>query len=409
MNLTQFFASDAVALPVGGFDEKRETFDVFLREVFDRYLVQMQDIADPALLDICAGIKRSLEVTTLLCDQIISSLVHHLAGRASLAYQEFDDVLANKDVDVISLSALLREANIRHLDTISLKGGQAFLEASTRPIMYRMRVPNSPVPNGLSREEIFHVPFELRHLVHNQRYSNAGLPCLYLGSSTWVCWEELGRPDLDKVFVSLFRFAEDVSVLDFHLPPMEAWARYQQVQKALKEPPSPYRKSPLVFLETYGPHFIQDYIRLWPLIAACAVKRSTPGSFHPQYIIPQMLLQWVCSEEKVDGIRYFSTRSTWQGCTHANLAFPTRNIKHTGRCSHLQKKFWLTNPLPWSILREINKHTDGLDPTLVNHEARINVAEGFPIEYKLTGFYEAECKLMNLEIEHRTISKMVMP
>jgi hypothetical protein len=407
MKLTEFFASGAVALPVGGFDEKKETFDAFLRTVFDKYLVQMQNIVDPDFPQICSDINRSREVTTLLCDQITSSLVHHLAGRASMAYQEFDEVLGNKDVDVISLSASLGEATIRHPDVIELKGGAAFLESSTRPIMYRMRVPNGPVPNGLSREEIFHPPFDQRHLVHNQRYSNAGLPCLYLGSSTWVCWEELGRPDLDKVFVSLFRFAEDVSVLDFSLPPMEAWNKYKQVQEALRTP-NPYRKKSLEFLATYGPHFVQDYVRLWPLIAACSVKRSAPGSFHPQYIIPQMLLQWVCSAKKVDGIRYFSTRSARQGFTHANLAFPTRIIKHKGRCSHLQKKFTLTNPIPWSILREITRRTP-LDSTLVNYETRIEVAEGFPIEYKLTGFFEAERTLMTLEIEHPAISRMAEP
>ena len=49
-----------------------------------------------------------------------------------------------------------------------------------------------------TKEEMFHIPYELRHKVTNQRYSVSGLPCLYLGSSTYLCWEELERPDYLK-------------------------------------------------------------------------------------------------------------------------------------------------------------------------------------------------------------------
>lgn len=32
------------------------------------------------------------------------------------------------------------------------------------------------------------------------------------------------------------------------------------------------------------------------------------GPFVPEFIIPQLLLQWVAQEEQIDGIRYFSVR-----------------------------------------------------------------------------------------------------
>ena len=48
------------------------------------------------------------------------------------------------------------------------------------------------------KEEMFHIPFNKRYLVGNQRFSISGLPCLYLGGSPYVCWEELGRPDFQK-------------------------------------------------------------------------------------------------------------------------------------------------------------------------------------------------------------------
>ena len=49
-----------------------------------------------------------------------------------------------------------------------------------------------------SKDEMFHIPYEKRNLVGNQRFSLSGLPCLYLGGSSYICWEELGRKDLSS-------------------------------------------------------------------------------------------------------------------------------------------------------------------------------------------------------------------
>ena len=46
-----------------------------------------------------------------------------------------------------------------------------------------------------TKDEMFHIPYDKRNLVGNQRYSLFGLPCLYLGGSSYICWEELGRKD----------------------------------------------------------------------------------------------------------------------------------------------------------------------------------------------------------------------
>lgn len=91
---------------------------------------------------------------------------------------------------------------------------------------YRIRCDRSEfkIPQ---RGDIFHVPFEKRRLVGNQRYSIAGLPCLYLGSSIWICWEELGRPPLDSVWVSRFRIVKQASVLDFQFPPHHVWRLFE--------------------------------------------------------------------------------------------------------------------------------------------------------------------------------------
>ena len=60
MNLTEFFESDDVTLPVGGFEERKETFDTFLRRFFDIYLLQVKDLIDPRYPDICTTVRKFL-------------------------------------------------------------------------------------------------------------------------------------------------------------------------------------------------------------------------------------------------------------------------------------------------------------------------------------------------------------
>jgi hypothetical protein len=108
-----------------------------------------------------------------------------------------------------------------------------------------------------------------------------------------------------------------------------------------------------------------------------------------------MLLQWVCDEQKVDGIRYFSTRTPRGGFPYYNFAFPARVIKSEGRCAHLQKKFTLTDPISWSILREINL-PGFVDAGATNWKTHVTLTKELPFTYSQTGFYLAEQTLKYL-------------
>jgi hypothetical protein len=39
----------------------------------------------------------------------------------------------------------------------------------------------------------------------------------------------------------------------------------------------------------------------WPLIAACSIKVKNPGAnFKPEYVVPQLILQWITDETRID-------------------------------------------------------------------------------------------------------------
>src|SRR5208283_3256688 len=89
----------------------------------------------------------------------------------------------------------------------------------------------------------------------------------------------------------------------------------------------------------------------WPLIAACSVRVKYPDNpFIPEYVLSQLLLQWIRNESNFDGIRYFSSRiSQYVDSPEpaANYVFPVRTKPPTGFCEGLSSKFVLSRPMAW--------------------------------------------------------------
>lgn len=189
-----------------------------------------------------------------------------------------------------------------------------------------------------SKEEMFHIPFDKRFLIGNQRYSVSGMPCLYLGGSPYVCWEELDRPDLNKCNFSIFKNNEIVYVYDLCIP--------------------------LVFKSL-------DDIRRTAIILACSIP-ANPDSKHKfkePYILPQCIFQAIIdkhynagewfAEDTIYGIRYYSTHyltgktdiysidSNNENEMHrmVNYVFPSLSNSPKGLSKPLQRAFDYSAPI----------------------------------------------------------------
>jgi len=149
------------------------------------------------------------------------------------------------------------------------------------------------------RSELFHIPFSLRQNVQSYRYSIAGLPCLYLGGSAYVCWEELNKPNFNDVYISQYLLQKEVKLIDFGIRPAYIAAHLLETQK------------------TNMKGLIVSVILFWPLIFACSIKKKYKNTpFVYEYILPQLILQWVTHNTDIDGIRYFSTNVMHYGFPH---------------------------------------------------------------------------------------------
>ena len=198
---------------------------------------------------------------------------------------------------------------------------------------------------NLSREELFHISFSDRRKVSSKRFSIPGLPCLYLGSSTYVCWEELGRQDINKTHFSRFVIPDPkkVSIINLSTTQNQILSFLERFRTETQEDSNTYKAAVSVGVSR---------AILWPLILACSIRafdRKLP--FIPEYVLPQLLLQYVTSENRFDGISYLSTNVEPESIDDSkciNFVFPAKEVDGE-YCAHLASLFHLTRPIPWDL------------------------------------------------------------
>lgn len=334
-----------------------------LRDRFDNYLDRIRKFQGSGPTE---GYLRN-EISSLehVCYKIIESLDEYLSGNAGSAYGKFEELM-NIPIINNNIPKLVR----------SLKG---FLNFDDK--LYRVRCSNHELSE---RKDMFHIPFHLRHLVGTQRYSIAGLPCLYLGTSIYVCWQEMGKPDLNKMYISRYECLneESVNVINFSYS-----------LETLKK--TEFENLFFNFDDEHDDNIeIQKaYIVMYPLLMACSYNRAFNGSsFNIEYIIPNLLLQWISKEKSnVSGISYFSTKTPQlrHSKIGINFVFPPErtSVKLNGICSKLRGYFHLTKPISWQLINTIDS-TEKSD--IESMECFNNVDEGFVKHYKMTKFYKVE-------------------
>lgn len=220
---------------------------------------------------------------------------------------------------------------------------------SQRPL-FRVRKSDRPLS---TRKDIFHIPFNQRHLVRAQRYSVAGLPCLYLGTSLYICWREMDKPDFDKLYISSFiTDKEDDKSLLLNL---SADFLYKTRLFKKKNAPKP--------IEKYSTSTMLSYLALWPLILACNyLKKHNDASFIQEYIIPNLLMQWISRDinnNNIIGIAYRSTKlpANTDSRKGINVVLPPKaryeDIKGYDFCPVLSDKFKFTPPVSWQVLKTL--------------------------------------------------------
>ena len=363
MTNADIFKSDIMSFPI---ERNTDNFFAFQKKVFSDY----NETLDSFTGKMAQSIIPIRPLINSLCDGIILSLEAYLNGDTIKAYNLLANTLEQVEPMLEKRKGVVKSKVIKDPEEF-----------------YRARIGNGKL---YARNEMFHIPFEKRHLVSSQRYSLPGVPCLYLSNSTYLCWEELGKPDFDKLQFSRFDLSEsDLNFLDLNVTNQALWFLGFDKDGELIEK---------MF------YLLMRFLITWPLRAAVSnILKIKDASFKPEYVIPQLLLQWVVNNETFDGIRFFSTKSTGivpiiHYGNMANLVIPIKKGSESGICEELKNKIPLTSPISYEYASIIN-------PQLVNEkieEENINVNmkplylrfhEDFTPHYSNTKFGQLEVLL----------------
>lgn len=334
-----------------------------LESRFENFMDRIDKFKDEGVVE-SFFFKRKEEMRNV-CRQIVEALDEYLTGSAGRAYSKIEGVF---ELPIISehLNYLVHDMTSYALSDKSL---------------YRVRYSESDLRE---RRELFHIPFDMRHRVGTQRYSIAGLPCLYLGTSLYVCWQEMGKPDLNKLFLSRFKVNRNCKVLNFAYS-LET-LKYQGVEE--------------FFIWDEDKNDVNlniAYVVFFPLLMACSYNRNYgKASFHVEYVIPNLLLQWISKEKsKVSGISYNSTKTKQlrHNKVGVNFVFPpnTETTISKDFCPDLSSSFHLSKPVSWQVLDTINRIPKAQNADFPPID---EIELGFVENYKLTKFFEFE-QLLN--------------
>ncbi len=273
-----------------------------------------------------------MDLVERICFDSVDAVYLSYRGLPAAAYEKIKD----------ALDVLLGNKPYKNSETLSSN----LIKEIKGENFFRMRKESDNwLKKEVGREGMFHIPLNLRNIVQTQRYSVPGFPCLYLGKHIRGCWEELGRPNLSDCLVSRFYCPPEkmFKVLDLQIPSKESWYKEYKVENGIIED---WKK-------------LKNTIVTFPLIIASTFRSKRGSAYKPEYIVPQLILQYVKEyayeknrikskkEREIYGVAYTSVNVPEKHNDiveqYCNYVLPIIDIK-SKYCSKLQDLFKLSDP-----------------------------------------------------------------
>lgn len=245
-----------------------------------------------------------------------SAIEKYYDGKPASAYQKIKKLLIHS-----KYSTHLSDA---YQGFLLIKDFRAYNELH----WYRLR--ELTAEEGINPEPslLFHPPFEKRGKIKNFRFSISGFPCLYLGDSLNVCWKEINKKGNNN-FASRLTFTGNQSFLR----PLNITT------------PEPFTEA--IYTNDQLNYEAFCFLITFPVIQLCLYKVkdvNVDNYFKPEYIISQLLMQFVSEEGFFNSVIYSSTKEADEKANH-NLVLPIRIIAKSGFCTELKKNIKITPPI----------------------------------------------------------------
>lgn len=318
------------------------SFSDTLEKLFNRYIKRLETLSVHNEGYSCSKIRIDIEKIKQTTGLLIKTITHYLDGFPAKSFDAFEKAMR-----------LLSQTPLQVYQ-------KSVFEVFDDPNSYNLNLfravkvgDNRPYP----RSRVFHTPYNLRSKVSTSRYSIAGYPSLYLGTSLELCCKEINaEPNKELTIASSFKLERSIEYTNTNIRVIELSIKPQDFLN-LQNNREFYRR--IISRDLTEKRSVRAAFLLWyPLIAACSFIRTNKSDpFAAEYIIPQLLMQWVRSEinqpgygdyDQLIGIRYFSCASVRASDIGFNYVFPTSGQQLSAKlpyCSVLSRAFRLTKPV----------------------------------------------------------------
>lgn len=297
-------------------------------------------------------LKVDIDLIEDICNHLIKSIKNYHNGYPTNAFDCIDHVMRRI---------------IRHPLAVYQKSG--YIPELKKDNLYLYRIRDVGDNKTYSRQDMFHVPANLREMISTYRYSIAGYPSLYLTTSVDLGLEEIAKPN-NNAIVSRYKLIRNQSELNIQV--LELGIKPQDFldENKIKNEMNYRNVRDLSNANLNNSNIKEKYLEWYPIIAACSFIRINKNNpFSSEYIIPQLIMQWVRKQldpGELIGIRYFSCASMSASEKGYNYVFPVNNTSYKENyCSVLREAFMLTEPVflkDYSNIEkciyEINKETN---------------------------------------------------
>lgn len=280
-----------------------QSFHQNLHDEFEEYFKRLKTLNNDEFVKMSCSHEKDITrrkfitIEKKICKNIEDIIFHVRNGDSYTAYKMLHSLLENK---VRNLSDKL----YNYFEIDFSDGQKEFYRVRNIGKTYTF-------PNSMK-----HCPFESVHNLSNYRFSISGFPCLYLGSSLKVCKVETLKQEKKEYHKALFELKDNIKkTLLLNLVP-----------------PSDSSNSQELF----------NFLLLYPFYLACLTQvKDAEGAFHPEYILPQLLLSFVRKEGLLHGIKYLSVHVTCDNnlSEMINYVFPVKEIKDKGFDEELMSRF----------------------------------------------------------------------
>lgn len=233
---------------------------------------------------------------------------------------------------------------------------------------------------NLLAKDMLHIPLSKRGLVSTQRFSMAGIPCIYLATSTYCCWLELNMPSQHTLYASSIKLPQNTRVLNLAIS-------------------SNFVNNISVCKDENDIAFLEEILGIWPLICATSFNILEKNrSFKSEYIVSQLIMQCL-SELKIDAIAYFSKKlNDLTVYPHAiNVAIPVqKDFKQNNEYWLNSGKTFLTNPVCYNdFIEEFGYNVPTAMQPLFNIDNYIEVL-GNPVDFDTLKFSKFDQYLVRM-------------